>query len=603
MKLIKFRIQNYKSIKDSGWCDLDSDLIVLAGKNESGKTSILEALRDFNTNVENLEDAQPIDNNDDKPKITMCFEVKKPLLDAIAKEGDLKITREVRGYISKNPVTISKFHDGEYCMNEELNTLLNKEELKEQKDETQKLSNILKSLDFYEELEIPSLQGITTSEELKECISKIRGKLEEYSFNEKDTIIKKLETITNALQIDSISSKFLQKLKEKIPNFILFTSFSDLLPYEVPFSEIKNHKAIKYFETIANLDLEKIGQESDSQKRSIQLAKAAAKITGNFHDYYKQNKIDLSVVPNGEKICFWVKDSNSTTLFKIEQRSKGFQWFLSFYLCLNAECSDNETSVILIDEPDLHLHAKAQQDVLKVLTDLSKKSQVIFGTHSPYLIDAERLDRVRLVEKRVRLVEKDEEEEGTKINGIHKNAGAETLTPIITAIGLDLSQSLSFEKSKKHVLLEGISDYYYMEAFREHLNLKVDLSFIPCIGASKIPNLVSLLIGWGFDYAVVLDNDKAGKTVEKKLKTGMIIEKRKIIFVGEENDNIEALFSKNDREQHDIESDKSNKALIAKELHEKALKNSLSVSNETKSAFKKLFEKIEDAFQEKNSSN
>jgi len=64
MKLIKFSIQNYKSVKDTGWCWLASDLTILAGKNESGKSAILEALQDFNVDVEKIPDeAIPVNAN------------------------------------------------------------------------------------------------------------------------------------------------------------------------------------------------------------------------------------------------------------------------------------------------------------------------------------------------------------------------------------------------------------------------------------------------------------------------------------------------------------------------------------------------------------
>ena len=144
--------------------------------------------------------------------------------------------------------------------------------------------------------------------------------------------------------------------------------------------------------------------------------------------------------------------------------------------------------MILIDEPGLYLHSKAQKDVLKVFEILSDESQVIISTHSPYLIDAQRLDRVRLILK--------DDQTGTRIeNKIHKDADTETLTPIMTAIGLDLSSDFSIA-GKKNVLLEGISDYYFMQALREQTKGN-KANFIPCVGATKIPQLASLLIGWG----------------------------------------------------------------------------------------------------------
>ena len=136
---------------------------------------------------------------------------------------------------------------------------------------------------------------------------------------------------------------------------------------------------------------------TDSQRRRNILSRYSAKISGDFKGHWKQDELDLVAEADGENLRLGVRESGSTLLFKAEQRSKGFQWFLSFYLRLNAEQA--ETKVILIDEPGLYLHSKAQKDVLKVFEILSGESQIIISTHSPYLIDAQRLDRVRLILK------------------------------------------------------------------------------------------------------------------------------------------------------------------------------------------------------------
>ena len=83
MKIKKFRIKNYKSIKSSDWCYLAPDITILAGKNESGKTGILEALRDFDSGIPNIPDtAKPLDS-DNEPVIEVCFEIENEMLSKI----------------------------------------------------------------------------------------------------------------------------------------------------------------------------------------------------------------------------------------------------------------------------------------------------------------------------------------------------------------------------------------------------------------------------------------------------------------------------------------------------------------------------------------
>ncbi|MCD5401090.1 AAA family ATPase, partial [candidate division NPL-UPA2 bacterium] len=282
----------------------------------------------------------------------------------------------------------------------------------------------------------------------------------------------------------------------------------------------------------------------------------------------------------------------------------GFQWFLSFYLRLNAE--RDETNIILIDEPGLYLHAKAQGDVLKVLGKISKESQVIFSTHSPYLIDAKRLDRVRLILK--------DDKNGTRIeNKIHKGADIETLTPIITAIGLDISHDFSIA-GKRNILLEGISDYYFLQALKKYTKTD-EVNLIPCVGAQKIPQLVSLLIGWNLEFLAVLDNDNKGKRIAKELAEKLAVENKKIIFVSDQDGySIEDLFTHEDfnnfvlNETKNVDKSvpnskflkdkKLDKVLLAKKFFEsvESGKSKIKLSQETINAFKQLFEKVASGF-------
>ena len=113
-KIIKFRIWNYKSIKDSGDCYPSPGVTVFAGKNESGKTSILEALEDFNEGTPIREKARPIGaTQNDKPKIAVTFEVLnddlKEIFEAIG-VGSEKVPS------SKITVTLEKHYPADYVL-------------------------------------------------------------------------------------------------------------------------------------------------------------------------------------------------------------------------------------------------------------------------------------------------------------------------------------------------------------------------------------------------------------------------------------------------------------------------------------------------------
>ena len=142
----------------------------------------------------------------------------------------------------------------------------------------------------------------------------------------------------------------------------------------------------------------------------------------------------------------------------------------------------------------------------------------------------------------------------------------------MTAIGLDLSNDFSIA-GKKNVLLEGISDYYFIQALREYLKTS-KANFIPCVGAQKIPQLVSLLIGWDLEFLAVLDKDVEGKKIAKELSETLLIEQDRIIFVSEQDGSaIEDLFSRDDFNNYVLEETKNEDVVTS---NSKFLKNKKS---------------------------
>lgn len=616
MKLLKFRTQYYKSIKDSGYCWLASDLTTLAGKNESGKSAILESLRDFDTNIEIIPDsALPLDDGGE-PIIELCFEVEKNDLDEISKETGILLSKELRDLLAKEGLSISKHKDGSYSFITQVNDLLNKESHDVNQQCFKKVKQAIEKIKKVEQVASivdPQIdEDVENSEQaINQFIAQINALIDTIPDEaKKQQINESVATITAeiaGLQKESAVNKFLDEVKQYIPNFIFFSDFEDILPFELPLAEATQHKTIQDFAKVANLDLDQVIQTTDTQRRRNILSKHSAVISGDFMGYWGQNKLDLIAEPDGDKLRLGIKEDGKTILFKPEQRSKGFQWFLSFFLRLSAE--KNSVNIILIDEPGLYLHAKAQKDVLKVLEEVSREAQVLFSTHSPYLIDAERLDRIRLVIK---------DESGTKVeNKIHKGADKETLTPIITTIGLDLSQEFSIA-GKKNVVLEGISDYYYFQALKDFLpktTKGIDANLIPCCGASKIPQIISLLIGWDLEFVSVLDNDAEGKKIAKELREKLLVDEKKIIpILEQDNLAIEDLFTHDDFNSFvmdELENDDTNisnskfikdqkidKVLLSKKFLDKVKtnKDEIKLSQSTIDNFKTIFENIEKCF-------
>lgn len=513
-------------------------------------------------------------------------------------------------YICKIGIYIKKTNN-QYTFDNEIKVLFNKQQEEENLKHSKVIDGLEKSIRKHEFFQN---SGIDEELNFRDAVAKFIAHVNSVNASNPDSqskqkIAESLQTIATTAKLindGQPEESFFATVLEWLPNFIYFSDFDDILPFEIPLTEAKKHKTVLDFATVANLDLDKVIATTDTQRRRNILSEHSAHVSGDFKGFWGQNEIALVAEPNGQNLIIGLKEAGETRIFKAEQRSKGFQWFLSFYLRLTAQ--KHNYNIILIDEPGLYLHAKAQRDVLKVLESIAQaKTTVIFSTHSPYLIDVNRLDRIRLVMKK---------ENGSLIeNKIHKNADAETLTPIIAAIGMDLQSH--FTGVKKHnAVLEGISDYYYLQALKDLIpkSKLPDINFIPCVGATKIPQIISLLIGWDLDYVAVLDKDSEGKRTAKELLEELHVAGEKVLFVsGEENTSIEDLFSRQDFNTHvleDVKNEKEtsnskflkeqklDKVLLAKKFFERGKKDKKSIKLEetTISNFSKIFDHLSSVF-------
>jgi len=183
--------------------------------------------------------------------------------------------------------------------------------------------------------------------------------------------------------------------------------------------------------------------------------------------------------------------------------------------------SEEVPNVILIDEPGLYLHAKAQKNLLLLLEESFKNNIIMFSTHSPYLIQEENLKNIRLVEKINRK---------TKIISKYwANATLDTKTPILTAIGVGVSDSI-VDIKKNNIIVEGLEDVYYMRAFSKLIGNVKEVNFINGGGAPKVGLIGNILFGWGAEVKYLFDFDRGGIQGKNKLEKVYDICSEDIIF-------------------------------------------------------------------------
>ena len=199
---------------------------------------------------------------------------------------------------------------------------------------------------------------------------------------------------------------------------------------------------------------------------------------------------------------------------ELDQRSEGFQWLVSFFVVFFSEAMDkHENAILLLDEPGLSLHGLKQRNFRKTISMLSDKNQTLYTTHSPFLVGPDELDIVRIVELRNR-------SEGTKVHTTFSSSDPAGLLPLQEALGYDLANSLFAQQ--RNLILEGITDYWYIEATSEmlraekiaDLNQKVSLVFADSAG--KVVYYATILHAHNLKVAALLDSDVAGDQAAKQ---------------------------------------------------------------------------------------
>ena len=581
-----FRIKNYKSIKDSSKCYVDNRVTVVAGKNEAGKTAILEALEDFNIDRGIREEAIPIHDRNLETEIELTLKIGKEDISTILEKFNIESPN-----LNELTIKILKLHRNTYEIDysEPFKTLFPEKERLEKvlseliRELKEKVTNLPIDEEYLNDQthHMPQTNQFDNPE-FVEGLSQQEIK----KFDEKIKNLK--ESVEEYNKIKNFMVEFQEFFKQNfLPNFILFKTFEDILPDQVAISKAQNNPLIKDLSLISNIDFNKIQPSATPDEREKHKEEVNIKFSTEYEQFWTQDHSNLYFWWDSNNIYFRIKEGNE--LYKPEIRSKGRLWHLSFYIRVTAESIEGKNNVILIDEPGLFLHAQAQKDILEKLEECAKRSQLIYTTHSPYLIPADRLDRVRLVMK--------DEKKGTKIEKITAKADKETLTPILTAIGEDLSVGIRTDK-KNSIVLEGYSDYLWLLAFRELLNIQDELNFIPSVGADSSVHVGSILFGWGLDPVFILDNDKKGKQVGKRLKEKLEIDEKRLIFVPEDGQGcIEDLFSQDDFKKLAKPTSNCGKVLSAYQFKQKVEEGEIKLSDlskETKENFEGLFKKLKE---------
>src|SRR5215212_1374936 len=247
-------------------------------------------------------------------------------------------------------------------------------------------------------------------------------------------------------------------------------------------------------------------------KRSYQLNAASVRLTEEILKVWnpqedKDEASRLRVQADGQYLKVIVEDDLGVEI-ELDQRSEGFQWLVSFFVVFFAEAKDkHENAVLLLDEPGLSLHGLKQRDFRMTISRLAESNQTIYTTHSPFLVGPDELDLVRVVEMTDRTV-------GTRVHTTVSAEDAASLLPLQEALGYDLAQTLFTQQ--RNLVLEGLTDYWYLEGTSELLGeggdapLHAKIALVPADGAGKVVYYATILHANHLKVAALLDSDVAG---------------------------------------------------------------------------------------------
>jgi len=542
--IIEISIKKFRNFIDSTPIKIESDITCLVGKNESGKTALLHALYRLiptRTNVKFsiLEQYPAWLEKSDRLKGIKLEEVRPISARFKLEKNDKKIIEEKYGiyFLNNDEIELSKNYSGNLIYSISIDEkkfieyFLSKKDIPEYlKKEIYKNENIAS---LFENIDKIQERG-NVNDEVKNMFLELKDEIKAYLSAE-----------------NSLVTSIWETLKPYVPKFFYFHNYSTL-PYSVEIERIlkTDESQLDDSELTARSLLRLAAADDDYllnpdyERRKRELENIANSLTQDVLKYWSQNP-NLRVAPDitqeaistpqGQKtvlkelkIRIW--DNRHLLSLPFDEHSTGFQWFFSFLAAFSEFEFMDTPVIILLDEPALGLHARAQSDFLRFIEErLAPKHQVVYTTHSPFMIQPGKLNRVRIVEDRGR-------DDGAKVTSEVLTTDPDTLFPLQGALGYDLVQNLFI--NEHNLIVEGTSDFTYLTVISDFLKSKDRIyldekwSIVPVGGIDLIPTFVALL-GTHLDVTVVIDSQKAGHQKLSRLANQGYLSEKRIVPIGE----------------------------------------------------------------------
>lgn len=539
--LVEAHVWKFKSIEDSTPVMISGDVTVLVGKNESGKTAFLEALHkamplgaakfdivaDY-PRKDLIRYRQQHEAKNYSTTVELTFRIEKALSD--------KINIDVFGGAEIVACGTTFTHS---------TTIANTRTISFDIDQKAALAALQKPLRDLER----SDEVFASASSLAEVLANIDG-LGLPADNRLATFATQWHERAVKDGGEDVLRGYVWKayLLPALPKFLYFDDYN-LLEGKINLPALQQREAEKQAtdadETakgllqLAGTTLQEMMTNEGYETAKAKLEAIGLNITQKVFAFWKQNhdldvEFDLKTDPkdmapynNGVNLYIRIKNRRHGVSVPFDQRSKGFIWFFSFLVWFDAvqsRAATKDALVLLLDEPGLNLHALAQADFLAYIRELSAQHQIIYTTHSPFMVDSLRLGDVRVVEDRVK--------EGTKIIGDLVGSSDESLFPLQAALGYSIAQNLFI--AKKNILIEGPADLILLQHMGAILEAGGkpglgDAILVPVGGLDKLATFVALLGSNELRLVVLHDRASSPNQRLEDLVRQKLIERKRVL--------------------------------------------------------------------------
>lgn len=536
MKLETVHVTNFRSAEDSEEFKV-GPVTCLVGKNEAGKSAILLALAALNPH-----DATPaiFDKERDYPRRSLTqYDQKHRDGDAVAikttwrlEESEIERIATAVGakVVTSDIVTVSRGYG----------------------DKVARISAELAfepALEFLyakfalDESEQSVLASAKTTTELIEALKNVASPTTNHQALKAH--LANHGTVTNQVHALILSM---------LPRFMYFSSYDRMegaiqLEHtkqliangQIALEANRGTRLFTEFLDYAGVSIDGITSVTTYETFNAKLQAASNNITDQILEYWTQNP-DLSVVVRVEQARTGdPAPLNSGTVARaridnslhrvdtpFSERSAGFVWFFSFLVKFAQVKNDPSPVVLLLDEPGLTLHGKAQADLLRFFREkLAPHHQIVYSTHSPFMVPADDLASVRIVQDQVEMKGQRRVPLGTKVRDDVLTRDPDTLFPLQGALGYEISQSLFVGKNT--LLVEGPGDILYIQALSDALRrrgragLDARWTICPAGGIDKISPFVALFAGNALHVAVLSDQAAGDKRKVEEMKRSAVL--------------------------------------------------------------------------------